>query len=131
MEDDYDKELDKYLKRIQNKMETNPQLKEEVEELVARLTDIFESEIDLSIKFDINVEDYKKEYVKYEDEEFTVASEDVMRVEDLKSIIDDEEQHLYLSIDPIYLKKGINDVKDMLITTYENKIILVPVTEKK
>jgi hypothetical protein len=129
--DEYDKELNKYLKRIKNKFEDNPELKDEIEDLVYRLTEIFESEVDLSVKFDLNVEDYRKEYIKYEDEDLELTSDKVMKVSDLKSIIDEEEQHLYLSVDPIYLKQGINDIEDLIITTYENKLILVPVTEKK
>lgn len=129
--DDYDKELNKYLKRIKNKFEDNPELKDEIEELVDRLTEIFESEVDLSVKFDLNVEDYKKEYIKYEDEDLSLTGDKVMRVEDLKTIIDEEEQDLYLSIDPLYLKKGINDIHDLILTTYENKLIIVPIIEKK
>jgi hypothetical protein len=130
MMSDYDDELDKFLKRIQDKMNDNPELKDEVSDMVERLSEIFESEIDLSIKFDLNVEDYREEYVKYEDDDFQIADEDTMTVKDLENILKDEED-LYLSIDPIYLKSGINDIKDILVTTYENKIIIVPVTEKK
>lgn len=131
MDDNYDDELDKFLERIRLKMEDNPELKDEVEVLVTRLGDIFEAEIDLNIKFDPNVEDYKKEFIKYEDEEFIPANKGTMRVDDLSKLLEDEESDLYLSIDPIYLKNGINDINDMLVTTYENKIILVPITEKE
>lgn len=127
----YDDEMDKFLNRIKDKLDSNPELKEEVSEMVLRLTEIFEAEIDLSIKFDINAEGYREEFVKYEEEDFQIASDDTMMVKDLKILIDEEEQDLHLSIDPIYLKTGINDIKDMLVTTYENKIILIPVTEKK
>ena len=130
MDDNYDDELDKFLTRIRDKMDENPELKEEVELIVTRLGDIFEADIDLNIRFDPNVEDYREEFIKYEDDDFILADDDTMTVDDMITLLEDEE-NLYLSIDPIYLKNGINDIKDMLITTYENKIILVPVTEKK
>jgi len=53
-----------------------------------------------------------------------------MTLNNLKTMLNDEEGDLYLSIDPLYIKDGINDINDMLITTVKDRIILIPTIKK-
>jgi hypothetical protein len=48
-------------------------------------------------------------------------------IEHLKK--EDGEMDVY--VDPIYLKKGVNAIVDVLITTTEEKMIIVPIAIKK
>ena len=52
------------------------------------------------------------------------------RLKDFISMLEDEDGDLKLSFDPIYLKKGINNINNMLITTIGDKIIIVPTIVK-
>ena len=130
MDDNYEEEMDKFLKKIKDKFDDNPELKDEVEDIVVRLNEIFESDVDLNIKFDLNVEGYKEEIIKYDESEFTPANEGTMTVSEMVNVLENEED-LYLSIDPISLKNGVNDIHDVLVTSFNNKVIIVPVIEKK
>ena len=124
--------MNDYLKKIKEKLEKYPELNDEIESYMIRLSEIFEGEVDLNITYNFNVENYSKKFDEYNEDDLSKYASNTMNLEDLLNILNTEKDtELKLAIDPIYLNKGINDINDVLLTTYENKIIIVPVSKNK
>lgn len=125
-------EYKKIIERIKEKME-DPKLRKKVDDAIDTIEDVFETPIDVSIQFMVGVEEYKEILENYEEEEMpSEFSDEIMTLNDLKSLIEEESDFSYkLCIDPIYLKGGINKINNMLVTTYNDSIILVPTIEKE
>ena len=135
MNEDSEEDFNKFIDRIKDKLDNNPELREEIESNVSRLYEIFETDVNINLEYYPNVENYKEIFKKYDvnDIEKPIIQPDLespMMLSDLKTMLDDEDD-LYLCIDPLYIKDGINDINDMLITTVKDRIILVPTVKKK
>jgi len=135
MNEDSEEDFNKFIDRIKDKLDNNPELREEIESNVSRLSEIFETDVNINLEYYPNVENYKEIFKKYDvnDIEKPIIQPDLespMMLSDLKTMLDDEDD-LYLCIDPLYIKDGINDINDMLITTVKDRIILVPTVKKK
>lgn len=131
-----EEDFNKFINRIKDKLENNPDLREEIEKNVSRLSEIFETDVNINLEYYPNVENYKEMFKKYnvEDIEKPIIQPDLespMTLNNLKTMLDDEEEDLYLCIDPLYIKDGINDINDMLITTVNDRIILIPTVKRK
>ena len=131
-----EEDFNKFLDRIKNKLENNPDLREEIEQNVSRLSEIFETDVNINLEYYPNVENYKEIFKKYnvENIEKPIIQPDLespMTLTNFKTMLDDEEEDLYLCIDPLYIKDGINDINDMLITTVKDRIILIPTVKRK
>ena len=130
-----EEDFNKFLDRIKNKLENNPDLREEIEQNVSRLSEIFETDVNINLEYYPNVENYKEIFKKYnvENIEKPIIQPDLespMTLTNFKTMLDDEEEDLFLCIDPLYIKDGINDINDMLITTVKDRIILIPTVKK-
>jgi len=119
----------KLVKKINKKME-NPVLRKQVDEAISKIETIFDTQIDISLVFRVGLEEYKEIFNEYnengqlEDD----LPDNVLTLGDLKKYLDNEtDNNLKLTIDPLFLdKKGINEIYDLLITTLDDRIILVP-----
>jgi len=135
MSDFNDEDFHKFIDRINDKLDNNPELREEIEQNVSRLSEIFETNVNIDLEYYPNAENYMDIFGEYDDEDFNGVIiqpdlESPMTLNNLKTMLNDEEGDLYLSIDPLYIKDGINDINDMLITTVKDRIILIPTIKK-
>lgn len=137
MDDNFenDEDFNKFMGRIKNKLDNDPELRKEIELNVSRLSEIFETDVNINLTYYPNAENYKEVFGKYDEkyDDVTIKPdlESTMTLDNLKGMLDDEEDDLYLCIDPIYIKDGINDINDMLITTVKDRIILIPTVKKE
>ena len=135
MNEDSEEDFNKFIDRIKDKLDNNPELREEIERNVSRLSEIFETNVNINLEYYPNVENYKEVFKKYNKSDFKEAIiqpdlESPMTLNNLKVMLDDEEDDLFLCIDPLYIKNGVNDINDMLITTVNDRIILIPTIKK-
>lgn len=121
-----DDKLKELVEKLNKKLK-DPEIKKEVTDAIEKIEEIFETEIDISIIFNETVNDYKELFSEY-DLDDVPDLDDVLTLGHLKTVLDEEtDDELKIGIDPIYLKeKGINNISDLIITTFEDKIILVP-----
>lgn len=135
MDDNYNKndddELNDFIEKLNQKFDDEPDLKGEVQFMIDRLAEIFENDVDINVKVNGKLEEYKQALVSYDVEEFNVKDSNTMKVGELLDILNDEDKNLDLTFDPIHLKEGINNTVNIYVTTFEDKLILVPVTNKK
>ena len=127
--------FDDYIDRIKTKLNENPELSNKINLYKDELSKIFEIDVDITLIFDDDVESYKSVFDGYEvnDEvEYDINTNNTtMVLSEFTNMLNDEDKNLNLSFDPIYLKKGINNIEDILITTYNDNIIIVPVRKKE
>lgn len=123
-------EYDKILKEIEEKLEKNPQLKEEMKNNISRIEDILGHQIEISIIYAKGMEDWMGKFEQYSKDDVMpdLDLSEAMTLGEFISFIKDEEHDLKVSIDPIYLDKGINVVSNVLTTSIDDKVIIVPKT---
>jgi hypothetical protein len=108
-----------HLDMIKHKLK-NRVIKEKLEKHMNEVQKIFECPISISLVFDGNL------YSEHIDERDEYLTPKKMMLKDFIDFITEEDQSLYLNIDPIYLKDGINEISNVLITTLGDKAIIVP-----
>jgi len=57
--------------------------------------------------------------------------ETTMKLSEFIKYISEEDKNLKVGIDPIYLEKGVNEIGNVLLTTFNDKIIIVPKPTKE
>jgi hypothetical protein len=121
---------ERYKKRVGevNKKLENPKLKKKIENFLLKLT----AELDCEVEILFNVYPEIDEYGDYmETEEFEMPKDiPTMSLRDFVGHINKEDMKYNVYIDPIYLKKGLNEINDVLTTTVDNNMIIVPVSHK-
>lgn len=124
-------EFDKFLENLKNRLDNNPDIKEKIQDHIDALEELFEADVDVNIVYNSNVNEYREIYDAYKGKIVEPDDESIMILEDFLGMLNNEEKHLKLSFDPLYLKEGINNVNNMLITTYDDNIIIVPTIKKE
>lgn len=125
-------DFDDYMNRIKIKLDENPELSDRVAECKDELSEIFETEVDITLNFNEDVESYKEIFNGYNESELeNVDGEPIMVLGELVKMLESEDQNLKLSFDPLHLKEGINNINNILITTYEDNVIIVPIRKKE
>jgi hypothetical protein len=71
-----------------------------------------------------NIDEYHHQIE--ERESFYTDSSNKMELHELVNYLASEDQTLHVHIDPIYLKDGINEIKNVILTTLDDKVIIVP-----
>ena len=115
-----DEERNEHLAKIKHKLK-NKKIKEKLELHLKELQSIFECPISVSLIFGGN-----DEYNEYFDERDEYLSPKKMSLSELVTFLNTEDQSLNVYIDPIYLKNGINEISNVLLTTLDDRIIIVP-----
>lgn len=114
---------------------SNPEIKKELSDSIKKIEEIYGYPIDISliigesdpIEMDTFNED-SYDYMMRQDYKQLLEkpSDNTMTLEQLILFLTQEEGDLKVSIDPLYLKRGRNDIHNVLLTTFEDKVIIVP-----
>ena len=112
-------ERNKHFQMIKHKLK-NKLVKDNLEKHISAIQKIFECPISISLVFD-NDDKYTNEVTERE-----VFGDKKMYLEDFVNFLNSEDKSLHVSIDPIYLKDGINNIKNILLTSMDDKLIIVP-----
>lgn len=118
---------EKYVQRMQDVQEklSEPAMKKKVNGMLSELS----KELNCQVEFFFNVH---PEIEEYEIHDIIIPRENVpMKLGDFIDHISQEDREFKMYIDPIYMKKGVNEINDVLTTTIKDSIIVVPVTTKK
>jgi hypothetical protein len=114
-----DDERNNHFKMIKHKLK-NKKIKDELEKYILKIQSIFECDINISLVFNDN------EYVSGISDRETFNTEKKMPLADLINTLNSEDKSLYVNIDPIYLKDGINEINNILLTSIDDKLIIIP-----
>ena len=122
------KDVDKKLKEIEEKLIKNPDLRVEIKELVNRIEEIFDTAVEINIVSNQSVDEYLGLFNEYDTNELDYHA---MSLGDFIDYISKEDKTLNLSIDPLYLKDGINEINNVILTTIDDKVVIVPMINKE
>lgn len=123
-EEDYKKRMLEIQRKLQE-----PKLKKKVDSFLLSMSKELKCEVELFFNAYPEVDDYE-EYMDSED--FIVPREVVtMKLGDFIDHISQEDREFKMYIDPIYMKHGVNEINDVLLTTVKDCVIVVPITTKK
>ena len=129
-----DEERNNILRKIYLRL-SDPNVKKELNGAIKKIEEIYGYPIDISlivgendpIDMDTFNEDTYDYMMRQDYKELLEKPDDsAMTLDQLIMFLSEEDGDLKVSIDPIYLKKGRNDVYNVLLTTFENKVIIVP-----
>lgn len=124
--------FDDYMDRLKIKLDKNPELSDKIEEYKDKLSKIFETDIDITLNFSENIESYRNVLNDYDEDGLLDSNdEQSMVLSEFIEMLQTEKGNLKLSFDPLHMKKGINNINNMLITTYDDTIIIVPIRKKE
>jgi len=112
-------ERNKHFQMIKHKLKSKP-IKDKLEKHISAIQKIFECPISISLVFD-NDDKYTSEVTDRE-----VFGKKRMELSHFIDFLNSEDKSLYVNIDPIYLKDGINEIENILLTSIEDKLIIVP-----
>lgn len=119
--------VDRVIKKLEN-----PLFKKKVEDSISTIEKMFGTEIDITLVFNKDIEIYKdifKEYIGKD--ELKSGLSEAMTLGELKNVLKNEtDDNLKVTFDPLYLKKGINIITDVISTVVNDYIILIPKNKK-
>lgn len=122
-------EFNRIVKEIETKLENNPKLKRELEKNIENIETILGYQVDVTVIYMEGVKEYEEELNGYNlnfDNENKAIS-----LSEFVNYINEEDDELELCIDPIYLKKGVNKITNVLVTTINDCVIIVPKGKKE
>jgi radical SAM superfamily enzyme YgiQ (UPF0313 family) len=104
---------------------------------ISKKVDTFLEKISIELGCDVelsfNVHPEVEEYENYmESEDFIIPREiETMKLGEFVDHLSQEDREFKVYIDPIYMKQGVNEVNNVLMTTVKDSVIVVPITIKK
>ena len=121
--------INQKMNEIDRKLKNNPKLIEVINNHIFSIEEILETNIQVNILF---FDDYNEHINEMNNSLFIEEKNynDTITLEEFIGFFNDEEKNMKVLFDPIYLKKGLNEIKNLLITTVDDKIIIVPKTNK-
>ncbi len=124
-EDDIKKKFEEVNKKL-----NNPKISKKVDDYLKKISALVDCNVELNFSISPHGEDYSE---IQDSEDYIIPEETTMTlIEFIDHIVGKEtDNDLKIYIDPIYLKKGVNEIVDLLITTLDDRIILVPISNNK
>jgi hypothetical protein len=119
-------EFEKIVNETRKRLEENPELQKEVDMHAEKIQKIFGHTIEINLVYGVGYDEYRSTFNRQKENNYPL--EDCMSLGELINIMEDEDRSLKLSIDPIHLNDGVNDITNMLLIPLDNKVIIVPKT---
>ena len=123
------------LKKIYERL-SDKSVKKELYDAIEKIEKIYGYPIDITLiindnRSDLGVNTYNEDSYNYGqqlDYDYILKKpqDGTMKLSEFIKFLSDEDPELKICIDPIYLKHGINDICNVLLTTFNNKVIIVP-----
>jgi hypothetical protein len=123
-EEDYKKRFEEVSKKL-----NDPKISKKVDDYLKKIALLVDCDVELNFNVLPFVDDYSQ---IQESGEFKIPEHPTMKLHQLVDHLTKEhDQSLDVYIDPIYLRSNVNEIVDVLITTIDQKIIIVPISNKK
>lgn len=122
-------EFEKMINDLIDKLDKNPKIKEKINENIEEIEKLLGFNVEMSIQFSPEADEYKKIFEGYDEDDLDF--DESMTLNMFLDFIKEEDGDLEVVIDPLHLKNGMNSINNLIVTTYENKLVLVPTTNKK
>jgi hypothetical protein len=130
-EDKRDMVLRKIYERLSDKS-----VKKELYDSIKKIEEIYGYPIDIALIItdmdsQLGIDTYNEDSYNYSmdmnyGDMLKKPDDETMKLSEFRKFLSEEDPDLKICIDPIYLKEGINEIGNVLLTTYDNKVIIVP-----
>lgn len=122
---------EEYSRRMQQIDEglREPKISKKIDALLSELSQKFGCDFKLMYDFFPEAE----EYGEFIDSKKIEIPRDVptMTLGEFISHISNEDNEFKVYIDPLYMRKGVNEINDVLTTTVDDAVIVVPISHNK
>lgn len=122
-DDDYKKRFEEVNKRL-----ADPKISDQIDKYLQKIAKLADCDVELNFTVIPHLDDYIE---IQESEEYEIPEFPTMKLSDFLDHMNKEKFDYDVFIDPLYLKKGVNEIIDMLVTTVDRKIIIVPISNNK
>ena len=123
-------EAEEYYERKYNEMEkklSDPKVSDKIDGYLRKISKLVDCAVEINFIIIPHVEKYEE--IQGSDD-YEIPEFPTMKLRDFIKHLQKEDGDMDVYVDPIYLKKGVNQIIDILITTDENKMIVVPIANK-
>lgn len=107
---------------------SDPEISGKIDKYLAKIAKLANCDAELNFVITPYLDDYME---KQDNGEIELSNLPTMKLSEFVTHLKKEKTDFDVYIDPIYLKKGVNEIVDVLITTLERKMIIVPISSKK
>lgn len=119
-----DDDFKRILDEIDEMLENNPEKRAQMEAAVQKIEDILGYPVDISVIMYDELLDYEEGLGNMEIELNDIN--DGITLGEFINYIKSERQEYKIVFDPLYLEKGLNTIENVLVTTIDDKVIIVP-----
>lgn len=125
-EEEYKEKFEKINRKL-----NDPKISKKIDDYLKKISDL----VDCAVELNFNVTPELDEYTEMqESDDYSMPDDDVKTMTlgfFMNSLKKEKNENFKLYLDPIYLNNGVNEIIDLLITTIDDKLILVPISNKK
>lgn len=116
------------MKELNEKLD-DPKIQKQIDSWIDKMS----AKLGCSVEVMFNVHPEIDEYEEFmESGEFEIPRNVVtMKLKDVIEILSFEDGEFKVFMDPIFLKKGLNEINNMLTTTVNDNLIVIPVSHLK
>lgn len=128
MIEDENEEYQRRMAEVNKRLEDEAVTKK-IDGYLAKISKLVGCEVELIFK----VEPYLDDYLEMQDsDDFYIPKLPTLKLHEFVDHLQRERDgNLNVYIDPLHLSKGVNEIKDVLITTQNSTLIIVPISSKK
>jgi ABC-type thiamine transport system substrate-binding protein len=121
---------EKYQKKLEEVKEkyNDPMINAQIESYLSEIEELLDCAVDLEFMIYPQAEEYQ-EHLDSGEVEF--PKQETVPLKRVVEALQDEDEDYKVFVDPIYLKPGLNPISDVLVTTQNNNVIIVPVRNTK
>lgn len=120
-----------YKKRYEalNRKLSDPKVSNKVDDLLEKISKLVDCDVELNFMVTPHLDNYQD---VQESDEYIIPEQTTMKLDDFIGHLNKEKDGDFdVYFDPIYLKNGVNEIIDILITTLDKKMIIVPISNNK
>lgn len=123
-EDEYRRKFEEVNKKI-----SDPKISKKIDNFLKKIAELVDCNVELNFSITPHIEEYAEMQAS---DDFIIPDAPTMKLQDLIEHLRKEEGNNFdVYIDPIYLNDGVNEIIDVLISNVDNKLIVVPISNKK
>lgn len=108
---------------------SDPRISNKVDDFLQKISKLVDCDVELNFMVTPHLDNYQD---IQESDDYTIPEHTTMKLGDFIGHLNKEKDvNFDVYVDPIYLKNGVNEIVDMLITTLDKKMIIVPISNNK
>ncbi|MFW5847643.1 MAG: hypothetical protein ACOCVF_01810 [bacterium] len=118
-------EFNKISEEILKKL-SDPKVAQKFQRLQDEMYDLIGYPIEVNFVYARGVEDYMERYEELLQDDSFEFDDSAITVEEFIQFLSNEDKSKKIYIDPIYLKKGVNEINNLIVLDNNDVVLIVP-----